>query len=1053
MNPSTWHKIREVLELTLELPEEERTGFLDERCAGDDALRADVEAFLEASSRGGTLLDRPVIKVDQKSPMGMSVEAFLERVDELEAGRPIGEYRIAKQLDEGGMGAVYLAHRDGDEDDQVAIKVAKVGLPSRAQRRVRNESRILAELDHPTIARVLDAGTTADGRPYFVMDYIQGTPIDEYCEEKELSVAERLKLFIEVCSAVEAAHRQGVIHRDVKPSNILVTANGVPKLLDFGIAKLLDPEAVDFTVDGTRTSERFLTPQYASPEQIRGEEITPRSDVYSLGALLYKLVTGRLPYVLERYTARAMERALENQSPPLPSEAVASSPARTWHQKLGSDLDLIVMKAISLEPDDRYSSVEALAQDLEGYLQGKRLVLDKQPPSRKPHLGIAEELSDATVNPWLQRFWVPIGALILILILVLVLGTFFLGREGATSPWPDEKVSVVLGGFQNETNDPLLDRSLDLVFRTGIEQSPSIDVLSDREIRAALERMQLKATAAIDRELGVQICLREGAQAFVQGTVVRVGPSYAMSAQLISAEDEILQTLTASASTQAEILPALERLVRDLRSSLGESLASVESSPPLDKVTTSDLEALRYYSLGVDTQYQNDIPGSIGLFNRALERDSEFAMAHAQLGVAYRKVGLQEKVLEHFSQALKHKNRLSAFERTYIEGWMANQYGTPEDMIRAWTLVASLFPDNETGYHNIATVNRLYLNQFEAAADAYRRELLVSEPRRRLYSARPLGYCELALGRYDVATSIFEKEASPPGLIDAYFAQERYREGLEALAASYGDSGDDSLLYKFLYHADRGQMAQARPLAQQLIKIYDHGQHGRSMMLVARMMLITTYLLEDSDGLDIALGESLRKASEIFYNETDRLFTTIPFMTSLGKIHARRLELEPAKAIYDIVRERVERLGIDLWRGYLKMLEGEILISQGKVAEAIVSLEVAVSRRDPYQAHESLAYALELAGDVVGAIEENRWIEQRRGRAFSECINVCGLKPKNILDWNLALFHLGRLHEASGQVEKAKAYYRRFLERWSDADAVPPLKEATARLGALENQK
>ena len=270
------------------------------------------------------------------------------------------------------MGTVYLAVRDDEAyRKEVAVKLIKRGMDTDGiVRAFRTERQILATLDHPNIARLLDGGTTDDGRPYFVMDYVEGVPLDVYCDAHTLSILDRLKLFRIVCSAVHYAHQHGVIHRDLKPGNILVTPGGVPKLLDFGIAKVLNPELSSVTT-GSTTTGLPLTPAYASPEQTRGEAITPVSDVYSLGVLLYELLTGHRPYRLQGHSPQEFERVICQEAPRKPS---------TIRHRLAGDLDTIVLMALRKEPGQRYASVDHLSEDLRRYLEGLPIL------ARKPTL-------------------------------------------------------------------------------------------------------------------------------------------------------------------------------------------------------------------------------------------------------------------------------------------------------------------------------------------------------------------------------------------------------------------------------------------------------------------------------------------------------------------------------------------------------------------------------------------------------------------------------------------------------------------------------------------
>lgn len=332
MTPERWKQITDLLHAALEREPEERAAFLDQACAGDPDLRQQLEALLAADAQATNFLEEPAI-VAHGDSLWREEETPLPADDQPDSlvGQRIGSYQILDEISRGGMGVVYLARRaDREYQKQVAIKIVKRGVDTDAiVRRFRRERQILASLDHPNIAKLLDGGTTDDGLPYFVMDYVDGLPIDVYADRQKLSIQERLKLFRTVCSAVHYAHQHRVIHRDLKPSNILVTAEGVPKLLDFGIAKVLDPELYAQTVESTMLV-RPMTPEYASPEQVRGEPVTPASDVYSLGVLLYELLTGRRPYRLTGRSLSELERAICEQEPEKPSLFVVRGP---WQRK------------------------------------------------------------------------------------------------------------------------------------------------------------------------------------------------------------------------------------------------------------------------------------------------------------------------------------------------------------------------------------------------------------------------------------------------------------------------------------------------------------------------------------------------------------------------------------------------------------------------------------------------------------------------------------------------------------------------------------------------
>jgi eukaryotic-like serine/threonine-protein kinase len=383
MTPEQWERISEIFDRALTLEGHEREVYLREVCADDPKFCDEVDSLLDSHRQAGS-------QFLQASEGVFDEVAEKDQPAEVQAGRRIGAYLVEEEIGHGGMGEVFAAKRvDGQYEKKVALKLVRSGYEtSFILERFRNERQILASLDHPNIARLLEGGTSADGAPYLVMELVDGVPIDSYCEARELSVTERLLLFRQVCSAVQYAHQQLVIHRDIKPSNILVTKEGVPKLLDFGIAKILDPSGSTEV-----TSLRPMTPEYASPEQVRGEAISTYTDVYSLGVVLYRLLTGRSPYRVDTRTPARLAEAIKQDEPERPSTAIhrkktsgadgdsreitpkavsstiEATPARL-EKRLRGDLDFILLKALRKEAAQRYSSVEQMSEDIRRHLEG-----------------------------------------------------------------------------------------------------------------------------------------------------------------------------------------------------------------------------------------------------------------------------------------------------------------------------------------------------------------------------------------------------------------------------------------------------------------------------------------------------------------------------------------------------------------------------------------------------------------------------------------------------------------------------------------------------------
>ncbi len=338
----------------MDLPEEERVSALQRRCPDEPEIRREVESLLAHVNGAETCVESHLAPVS----------ALREIPAAPQPGERVGRYRLERHIGTGGMGSVYLASRDDGQFRQTAaVKVVKAGMDSEwAAQRFREERQVLARLVHPQIVRLIDGGATRAGLPYLVMEYVEGRPLVQYCREERIPLPERLRLFLRVCEAVSYAHRNLVIHRDLKPANILVTAEGTPKLLDFGISKLLQSADEDCPQAGS-TAVPLMTPEYASPEQVRGDAVTTATDVYSLGVVLYEILTGHCPYTVRSRAAGEIAREVCESEPPPPS-AVAGRP-------LAGDLDNIVLMAMRKDPARRYSSVEHLAEDIRRYLTGR----------------------------------------------------------------------------------------------------------------------------------------------------------------------------------------------------------------------------------------------------------------------------------------------------------------------------------------------------------------------------------------------------------------------------------------------------------------------------------------------------------------------------------------------------------------------------------------------------------------------------------------------------------------------------------------------------------
>jgi serine/threonine protein kinase len=371
MDSNRWSQIQALFHDAADLPKAEQRSFLESACANDDVLLADVLALLEEDARSSSMLDRDVAHVAN--------QILNDEAAKPSAFREFGNYKIKHVLGEGGMGVVYLAERE-DLGSLVAIKLLRDAWLSPARReRFSVEQRTLAQLNHPCIARLYDAGILGDGTPWFVMEYVDGLPLTEYCRQRECSIDQRLRLFHAVCEAVLYAHQHAVIHRDLKPSNILVKNDGSVRLLDFGIAKQMESSGAE--AEQTRTVLRLMTPAYAAPEQIRGDRVGIQTDVYSLGVILYEMLTEELPFDLSKRTPAEAESFISETEPERPSVLIKRAANSNIYGKSGgsisgsalADLDVLCLAAMHKDPQRRYRSVEALIRDVDHFLSGEPL--------------------------------------------------------------------------------------------------------------------------------------------------------------------------------------------------------------------------------------------------------------------------------------------------------------------------------------------------------------------------------------------------------------------------------------------------------------------------------------------------------------------------------------------------------------------------------------------------------------------------------------------------------------------------------------------------------
>jgi eukaryotic-like serine/threonine-protein kinase len=702
-----WRRVEELYHRALELDESARAEFLEHSCRDDEVLRREVESLLAHEKAAEHFIETPALKV-----MGQLIadESGITR----DGPKRVGAYRIIREIGHGGMAVVYLGERDDQNyRKQIAIKMVKPGIDTeQILHRFRNERQTLAALDHSNIVKLLDGGSSEDGSPYLVMEYVDGLPIDQYCDTNKLSINERLRLFREVCSAVQYAHEKLVIHRDLKPANILIAKGGVPRLLDFGIAKLLNPECFQ-TPLVTRTDWRPMTPEYASPEQIRGHTITTATDVYSLGVLLFELLTGHRPYRSAGQSLLEMERLVCETEPERPSVVIYRkettsrdggpptpiTPESVSNQRglqpvelqrrLRGDLDTIVMKALRKESERRYVSVEEFSRDIERYLTGMPV------SARRSTIAYRS-------GRFLHRHKESVAAVLIVLCVVAGLAIWQMHRlaqQNLAAPQAraglvPARRSVAVLGFKN-----LSGRSDTAWLSTALSEMLDSELAAGDKLRTVpgetvarmkvdlglpdSEHLASESVGAVRKNLGTDFV--------VVGSYFDTGKDGGGQVRLdVRLQDTTTGETAATVSetdTEGQLLSLVSRVGRKLREHLGIAEVSQLESVGIRASIPSNSEAMRLYSEGLVKLRTFDALGARDLLARAVNSDPAYPLAHAELAKAWMALGYNATAQQEAKKALELSGKLFKTDHVLVE---AQYYEVSKDWDKAIELYRTL---------------------------------------------------------------------------------------------------------------------------------------------------------------------------------------------------------------------------------------------------------------------------------------------------------------------------------------------------------------------------
>ena len=992
-----------------------------------------------------------------------SVDAHEFQIQTIDAAiTPIGDndfgrYQILRPLGEGGMGTVYLAEQREPIHRCVALKVIKLGMDTgHVLARFANERQALAMMDHPNIARIFDAGATARGRPYFVMEYIEGVPITQYCDDKRLTVGQRLELFLTVCRAVQHAHQKGVIHRDLKPSNVLVMdqeGRPLPKVIDFGIAKATDQWALENSLL-TQFGQMLGTPEYASPEQaeVVTGEVDETSDVYSLGVLLYELLIGVVPFDATRLRQAGLAEMLriirEEEAAPLSQKLAdtgASAADIAAHRQtnpaslrrlVDGDLTRIAMKALEKMRDRRYASVAEFAADIQRHIEHRPVLAS--PPS---------QLYRARKFLRRQRMAVFGTAAGLAFILLSGLTVWSVLHRGSPSrPSLTDKDTLVLADFANATGDPAFDGALRQMLEAQLGNSQDLALLSDGRVSQTLRLMGRPPHAKLTSDISAEICERTGSEAVLEGSITRLEGEYMLALRAKNCRTgDVLVEEQEPAAQKKDVFKALGQMVNRFQARAGESLPRVEKEPTLPaEVTTPSLEAWKSYSAAMKaSQRKAQSAEVISLLKRAIEIDPKFAMAYAYLGRNYADLGEPELGAQNIAKAYQLRDGVSDRENYFItfsyhrqvtrnlelarqtlESWKQKYPRDlyPHGFLSGFTSSGSghfdtavvegqkaieLDPDFSIGYENVAW-NYVYLNRLPEAEAVLRKA-----------SERKIEVTQFSLCRYSIAFLRHDQVAMEREMTQrqAKLEAQGVFDHQEALTLAY-----------------QGRMKEANRLSERAVNLARQGGLLERAAQFEGARAVWNALLEArADAkIDAASALSMYRGRDADYGPA--------FALALLHESAQARKIEA-----DLQKRYPEDTPVQF--SYLPSLRGLDALEKGDTAKALEMTDVATpyDLAIPATALYTGSFFGALYPVYVRGLAYSRMGRHREAAAeFQKILDHPGIVLNDPIG-PMARLQLARALSASGDREKSAAVYQDLLAVWKDADPdIPVVEQARA---------